>query len=126
MLDVTTLIPLAIPALVHLLQTALDKGAEEVGKAAAVAAIDKLRKRLRHAGSTEVLEDLSKQPEDTATQSALAYNLRKAAAEDPGLSEFLAQWIQEARPDVAISQTANVRGDNNRTTQIAGSGNRVG
>ena len=51
--------------------------------------------------------------------------LRKALEADPELAAFLKQWVAESESTVGITQTANTYGDNNKTTQIVGSGNSV-
>ena len=51
--------------------------------------------------------------------------LRKALEADNELAAFLKQWVAESDSTVGINQTANTHGDNNKTTQIVGSGNSV-
>ena len=129
MLDIATLTALAssaVAVLTPLLQKAAEKGVEELGKSAAGALFTKLKERLTHAGAKEALDDLAKQPADTAAQGALNMQLRKAIEADPELAAFLKQWVAESEAKIGISQIANVQGDHNKTTQIAGSGNTVG
>ena len=71
------------------------------------------------------MDDLAKQPGDTATQGALNMRLRKALEAANELAAFLKQWVAESESTVGINQTANTHGDNNKTTQIVGSGNSV-
>jgi hypothetical protein len=128
MLDIaslTTLASSAVMVLTPLLQKAAEKGAEELGKSSAGVLFTKLKQRLSHAGAKEALDDLAKQPGDTAAQGALNMQLRKALEADPDLAAFLTQWVAESESKTGISQTANVQGNNNKTTQIVGSGNSV-
>ncbi len=129
MLDPATLAALAsssVAAIVPLLQKAVEKGAEEIGKSAASGLLAKLKGRLSGGGAKEALEDLASAPADSAAQGAFNMRLRKALAADPDLVDFLKQWIEESRSTAGISQTANVPGVHNKVTQIAGSGNQVG
>jgi hypothetical protein len=126
MLDPSTITSLALSAVTALgpvLNKAMEKGAEEVAKASATALFDKFRKRLKQTTAEEALHELVKQPEDAAAQGALNMQLRKALAVDPSLAGFLQQWIAESRSTMNVRQVANVQGDNNKTTQIVGSGN---
>ena len=128
MLDIATLTALATSAaavLTPLIQKAAEKGAEEFGKSSAGALFNRLKQRLSHAGAKDALDDLAKQPSDTAAQGALNMQLRKALEADPELAAFLKQWVAESESKVGITQTANTVGDNNKTTQIVGSGNSV-
>ena len=128
MMDVATLTALATSAvavLTPLIQKAIEKGAEELGKSSAAALFNRLKQRLGHAGAKEALDDLAKQPGDTAAQGAMSMQLRKALEADPELAAFLKQWVAESESKVGITQTANTHGDNNKTTQIVGSGNSV-
>ena len=128
MLDVTTLAAIAASAVAvvtPLLQKAVEKGDEEIGKSSVGAVLDKLKQRLGHAGAKDALAELAQLPGDTAAQGALNMQLRKALAADPELAAFLKQWVTESEPTSGISQTSNVQGDNNKTTQIVGSGNSV-
>ncbi len=129
MIDIATLIALATSAvaiLAPLLQKAVEKGAEEVGKSAVSALLDKIKTRLTHAGAKEAFDDLAQQPADPAAQGALSMQLRKALEADPALAAFLKQWIDESKLQAAVSQTANLHGNDNKTIQISGSGNTVG
>jgi hypothetical protein len=126
--DPTTLAAVASSAvalIAPLLQKALEKGAEELGKSAAGRLLAKLTERLNHRGAREALEDLENAPADPAAQGALNMQLRKALAVDPDLVTFLRQWLDEAKSTAAVSQIANVHGDHNKLTQITGSGNQV-
>lgn len=128
MLDPATLAAVATSAVslvVPLLQKALEKGAEEIGKSAVGAALDRLKKRVNHGGVKEAMDDLSKQPDDKAAQGALEMQLRKALQADPDLAAFLKQWASSSESLAGTSQTANFSGDNNKVTQIVGSGNSV-
>jgi len=129
MLDPATLAALATSAvavIVPLLQRAIEKGAEEMGKSAASGLLAKLKKRLTHGGAKEALDDLTNAPADAAAKGALSMQLRKALAADPDLVAFLKQWIEESKLTAGINQTANVHGNDNKVTQIVGSGNQVG
>ena len=128
MFDPTTLSALAssaVTVLAPLLKKTLEKGAEELGKLSVNSLLDKLKQKLSHAGTREALDDLAVQPDDTAAQGALAMQLRKALASDPGLVAFLKQWVVDSESIAGISQAANVQGHGNTTTQIAGSGNSI-
>ncbi len=110
MIEFAPLAASTVALLIPLLGKALDKGVEEVGKAAATGILRKLKDKLGHAGAKEALEDLSSQPTDADTQAALRRQLVKA---------------MEADPAMGISQTANAQGDNNTVMQISGSGNAI-
>lgn len=128
MLDISTVAILANAVASHvtpLLHKAIEKGAEEFGKSAASAFLNKFKQRLSHGGSKAALDDLAKQPSDIAAQGALAMQLRKAVMDDPSLAEFLSQWVSEPQIQSINTQTANALGDDNKTTQIVGSGNSV-
>lgn len=128
MLDIPTVTALAssaVAVLTPLLKKALEKGVEEIGKSSASTLFDKLKQRLGHEDAKKALTDLAEQPDDPDAQGALRLQLRKALADDPGLAAFLTEWTNECGSAAGISQTANVHGDHNKTTQIAGSGNSV-
>jgi len=115
----------AVALITPLLQKAVDKGAEEVGKSAVSSLLGKLKERLTHGGAKEALEDLAQTPADSAAQGALSMQLRKALAADPDLAAFLKKWVEESKTVPGIIQTANFQGDSNKVTQITGSGNQV-
>ena len=131
MLDIVTLTAIAtsvVGVLTPLIQKGVEEGAKELGKSSAAALFNKLKERLWHPGAKEALDDLAKQPGDTAAQGALNMQLRKAMEADPVLAAFLKQWISESESESkgGIIQTAKTEGDNNKTTQIVGCGNSVG
>jgi hypothetical protein len=75
----------------------------------------------------DALTDVEAKPGDQRRWSALEVQLEKALADDPAFREKLARLV-EAIPEkdrAAIQQIANVTGDRNVTTQIAGSSNQV-
>ena len=75
----------------------------------------------------DALADVEAKPGDQRRWSALEVQLEKALEADPAFREQLAKLV-EAIPEhdrVAIQQIANVTGDQNVTTQTAGSGNVV-
>ena len=78
-------------------------------------------------GGAEALADLEKQPKDADNQAALRVQLKKALEADPAFRAELATLVDEikAKGGDRIIQIANVTGDQNVTTQIAGSGNVV-
>jgi hypothetical protein len=78
-------------------------------------------------GGAEALADLEKQPEDADTKAALRVQLKKALEADPAFRAELATLVEEikAKGGDQIIQSANIVGDQNVTTQIAGSGNVV-
>jgi hypothetical protein len=128
MLDIATLTALAssaVAVLTPLLTKAAEKGAEELGKSTAGALFDKLKQRLKHVGAKEALADLAERPNDLAAQEALNSLLRKSLAEDPELAAFLDRWVTESKSATGVSQTTAVTGNDNKATQIVGSGNSV-
>jgi GNAT superfamily N-acetyltransferase len=75
----------------------------------------------------EALADVEAKPGDPRRWQALEVKLEEALAADPGFRGELARLI-EAIPErerTAIQQIANVTGNRNVTTQVAGSGNQV-
>lgn len=128
MIELSQLALSAVTLLAPLFSKALDKGVEEVGKAAATGIIGSLKEKLLHPGAKEALDDLSKQPNDSDTQAALRRQLVKAMEVDPAMGEFVKTWLDEATPQAAaigINQTVNALGNNNKVIQIAGSSNTV-
>jgi hypothetical protein len=128
MFDIATIAAIAtstVSVLSPLLQKAAEKGAEEVGKSAVSGLLPKFKARLTHEGSKEALADLSQQPTDVAAQGALVMQLRKAVAAEPDLASFLQKWSDECKSESYVSQVASVQGDQNKVTQIVGSGNSV-
>jgi hypothetical protein len=88
---------------------------------------DKVHANLTGAAAKEVLADFEAQPEDDRRKGALELQLEKAIEAYPDFRKTLAALVEEirAKGGDAIVQTANVTGDRNVTTQIAGSGNTV-
>jgi|CXWL01.1.fsa_nt_gi hypothetical protein len=128
MIDIATLTALATSAvavLSPLLQKALEKGVEEIGKSSAGALFNKLKERLNHSGAKEALADLAKQPADPDAQGALRIQLRKALEADPALVETLKLLVDAGKSETNANQTTNTKGDHNRTIQIVGFGNSV-
>ena len=87
---------------------------------------DKVKSKLTGSGA-EALVDLEKQPEDADSQAVLRVQLKKALEADPAFRAELTALVDEikAKGGDQIIQTANIAGDSNVTTQIAGSGNVV-
>ena len=87
---------------------------------------DKVKAKLS-GGGAEALADLEKQPEDADSQAVLRVQLKKALEADPAFRAELSTLVEEikAKGGDQIIQSANVTGDSNITTQIAGSGNVV-
>jgi hypothetical protein len=88
---------------------------------------DKLKAKLT-GGGADSLADLEKQPRDADSQAALRVQIKKALEADPAFRaelEKLVGEIQETGGDRITKLVANVTGDRNVTTQIAGSGNVV-
>jgi hypothetical protein len=88
---------------------------------------DKLKAKLT-GGGADSLADLEKQPRDADSQAALRVQIKKALEADPAFRaelEKLVGEIQETGGDRITKLVANVTGDRNITTQIAGSGNVV-
>lgn len=131
MLDPATLslIASAVAALSPLLGKAVDKAAEKIGELAITGLIDKFKNRVPES-TKQAVNALEKNPANGDRQGSLRVSLEDAIEADPALATFLKEWLAEAQPvpkDAGgVSQTANVTGDNNITTQIAGgSGNNI-
>ena len=75
----------------------------------------------------EALADVEAKPDDQRRWSALEIQLEKALEADPAFRDAIAKLIDEIPEEkrAAIQQIANVTGDRNVTTQIAGGGNQV-
>ena len=88
---------------------------------------DTVKAKLTGAAAQEALTDFEAKPEDTRAKGALELQIEKAIEADPGFGKTLAALVEEikAKGGDALVQTANVTGDENVTTQIAGSGNVV-
>jgi putative heme iron utilization protein len=88
---------------------------------------DTVKAKLTGSGAAKDVADFEQAPADQDNQAALRKELKKALEADPAFREELAQLIGEIREKGGerISQIANVTGDHNVTTQIAGSGNVV-
>jgi hypothetical protein len=86
---------------------------------------DKVRAKL---AGKEALADFEQAPEDADAQGALRLQLKKALEADPAFRDEVAALLGELkeRGGERIVQSATTIGDANLTTQIAGSGNRVG
>ncbi|MEO5794872.1 MAG: hypothetical protein ABIP34_07605 [Rhodoferax sp.] len=124
----TALVSSTVALLSPLFAKAIDKGVEEIGKSAAGALLTKLKERLGGTPAQKPLEDLAALPEDPDNQADLRKQLKAAVQADPALVAFLQQWLEQGQqqaPTLGITQTANVTGNNNKTVQIAGSGNSV-
>ena len=131
MLDPATLslIASAVAALSPLLGKAVDKAAEKIGELTITGLIDKFKNRVPEP-IKQAVNALEKNPVNGDRQGSLRANLEDAIEADPALATFLNEWLAEAQPVAkavgGVSQTANVTGDNNITTQIAGgSGNNI-
>ena len=107
------------------------KGAEELAKkvggevgSRVVKLWDALKAKL---AGKEALADVAAKPDDPRRWAALELQLEKALEADPGFRAELAKLIEAipAEQRAAIQQIANVTGDRNITTQIAGGGNQV-
>jgi hypothetical protein len=75
----------------------------------------------------EALADVEAKPDDQRRWAALELQLEKALEADPGFRDAVAKLVSDIPEDkrAAIRQIANVTGDRNVTTQIAGGGNQV-
>jgi hypothetical protein len=109
---------------------AAGKMAETVGSEVGTRAIklyDTIKAKLTGAAAQEALAEFEAKPDDARRKGALEVQLEKAIEADPEFRETLAALVEEikAKGGDAIVQTANVTGDQNVTTQIAGSGNVV-
>jgi hypothetical protein len=85
---------------------------------------DTLKAKLVRASAKEALADLEQAPENTDRQAAMRVQLEKALSEDTALRDELAAVLQtiDTAPD-GVRQEATINGDDNKTAQIAGSGN---
>jgi hypothetical protein len=120
-------------AAVALVTPYLAEGGKELAKkvggeagAQIVKLYEKVKAKLTGGGG-EALADLEKQPNDADSQAALRVQLKKALEADPAFRAELGALVEEirAKGGEQIIQSANVTGDQNVTTQIAGSGNVV-
>jgi len=128
MLDPATIAALAstaVAVLTPLLQKMAEGGAEEAGRSVVSGLLEKLNQRISHTGSQQAFKDLANNPVDADAQGALRLQLRKAMEADPDFAAFLGQWVGESKSQSGIAQSATVTGNDNTTTQIAGSSNIV-
>jgi len=121
---------LAVAAATFMGVKAAGKMAETVGTEVGNRMIklwDAVRAKLTSPAAQEMLADFEDKPDDARRKGALELQLEKAIQADPDFRETLATLIEEikAKGGDAIVQTANVTGDQNVTTQIAGPGNVV-
>jgi hypothetical protein len=88
---------------------------------------DKLKGKLTGSGAAKDVADFEQAPADQDNQAALRKELKKALEADPAFKEELEKLVGEIQEKGGgrISQVANVTGNQNVTTQIAGSGNVV-
>jgi hypothetical protein len=107
------------------------KGAEELAKkvggevgSRVVKVWDAVRGKL---AGKEALADVEEKPDDQRRWAALELQLEKALEADPAFRDAVAKLVSEIPEEkrAAIRQIANVTGDRNVTTQIAGGGNQV-
>jgi hypothetical protein len=110
----------------------LVKGAEELAKKVGGEVVPRVVKQLWDAvrgklAGKEALADVEAKPDDQRRWSALELQLEKALEADPGFRDSVAKLVSEIPEDkrTAIQQIANVSGDRNVTTEIAGAGNQV-
>jgi hypothetical protein len=130
MLDPTTLSALAataVTALVPLLKTAAEKGAEKLGENAATRLFDGLKAKLASAPAKEALDDAARNPDDADVQAALRMQVRKALEADPKFAATLRGWLAETGAPVGggTVQTATASGDFSSVVQIHGNRNTV-
>ena len=105
----------AVTYVAGLLGKAAGKAADTLGDAVGNKLLSLLR---RHAKTSEALDDLGGEPGDGDLQAALRVQLRKAVREDDALREELAAVMREAvQAGWSVTQTANVRGDQNVVIQ---------
>ena len=99
----------------------------EAGKRVVGDLWDAVKARLTRPAAQEAIEDFEARPEDENRQRALVRQVEKALEADPGFREELTKLVEAipAEQRAAIQQIANVTGDRNVTTQIAGGGNQV-
>jgi hypothetical protein len=88
---------------------------------------DKVKAKLTGSGAVKDVADFEQTPADQDSQAALRKELKKALEADPAFRQELEKLVGEIKEKGGdrISQIANVTGDRNVTTQIAGSGNVV-
>jgi hypothetical protein len=131
MIDPATLSALVsstVALLSPLLAKAVDKGAEELGKSAMGALLDKFKQRLGGTPAEKPLQDLAKQPEDADNQADLRKQLKAAVQADPALAAFLQQWLEQGSQQAqaqGITLTTTVTGNDNSTVVVHGSNNSV-
>jgi hypothetical protein len=115
---------LAMTAVTLLTTKAVEAIGGEAGKRLIVELWDKVKAKL---AGRDALVDLEASPDDGDAPAALRLQLKKALEADPGFRAELAALVEEikAKGGDRIIQSANVTGDHNVTTQIAGSGNVV-
>jgi hypothetical protein len=121
-------------AAVALLAPYVAKGGEELAKKVGgevgtrvVELWDLVKGKLTSPAAKEAVADLEAKPEDERRQGALSVQLEKALEADPAFRDQVAGLLREmeqkgGRP---ITQIANIVGDRNVNTQIAGAGNTV-
>lgn len=129
MIDPATLSALVsstVALLSPLLAKAVDKGAEELGKSAMGALLDKFKQRLGGTPAEKPLQDLAKQPEDADNQADLRKQLKAAVQADPALAAFLQQWLEQGSQQAqGITLMTTVTGNDNSTVVVHGSNNSV-
>jgi hypothetical protein len=100
---------------------------EALGKGAAGSAgksiWDWIKNKLVSPAGHEVIRDLEASPHDGACQKAVEAALSKLLLADPTALDDLSLLLKSN--GVSVSQAANVAGDGNVVTQIAGNSNEV-
>jgi len=111
---VTAVASILTPALPYLLMKVTEKGAEKVGEKIGEATWDlaqkiweKLSPKVRSKSMKDVLKDVATDPDDTLTQSAFEYNLRKILSENISLAKELEGIVTNAPANI-LSQGKNI------------------
>jgi hypothetical protein len=115
---------LAVAAVALLASKAVEAVGGEAGKRLIGDLWDRVKAKL---AGRDAFADFEASPEDGDAQAALRLQLKKALEVDPAFRAELSTLVEEikAKGGDQIIQKANVTGDHNVTTQIAGSGNVV-
>jgi hypothetical protein len=118
-------VTLAGVAVALLATKAVEAAGGEAGKRLVSELWDKVKAKL---AGKEALADVEAKPDDQRAWAALELRLEEALKAEPAFQEELEKLvgeIQEKGGERITKLVANVTGDRNVTTQIAGSGNQV-
>lgn len=103
--------------------------AKRVGDAAtdkAVQLYQFLKTKLTTASASEAFTKLEKTPDDEDRQTLFRLTLKEALVDDADFRDELAALLHALAPEAgAVTQTANVVGNENTVAQVSGTGNTV-